>query len=74
VVIFSGIYLLIDRRRQRAAPALANGRLIDALIRQIAELDADFEAGKIEKSVYERQRALLKDRLTVHIEKESAPK
>jgi hypothetical protein len=74
VVIFSGIYLLIDRRRRRAAPALADGRLIDALIRQIADLDADFEAGKIEKSVYERQRALLKDRLAVHLEKESASK
>jgi mono/diheme cytochrome c family protein len=70
VVIFSGIYLLIDQRRRRAAPALSDAQLIDALIRQIAELDADFEAGKIEKSVYERQRALLKDRLAVHIEKE----
>lgn len=70
VVIFSGIYLLIDNRRRRAAPALSNAQLIDALISQIAELDADFEAGKIEKSVYERQRALLKDRLAVHIEKE----
>lgn len=70
VVIFSGIYLLIDNRRRRAAPALSNAQLIDALISQIAELDAEFEAGKIEKSVYERQRALLKDRLAVHIEKE----
>jgi mono/diheme cytochrome c family protein len=70
VVIFSGIYLLIDNRRRRAAPALSNAQLIDALISQIAELDAEFEAGKIEKSLYERQRALLKDRLAVHIEKE----
>lgn len=74
VVIFSGIYLLIDQRRRRAAPALSDAQLIDALIRQIAELDAEFEAGKIEKSVYERQRALLKDRLAVHIEKESVSK
>ncbi len=74
VVIFSSIYLLIDQRRRRAAPALSKAQLIDALIRQVAELDAEFEAGKIEKSVYERQRALLKDRLAVHIEKEGVSK
>jgi hypothetical protein len=39
-------------------------QLIDILLEQIAELDSDFEAGKIEKDAYDRQRAALKTRLS----------
>jgi hypothetical protein len=49
--------------RRRGALARET-QLIDILLEQIAELDSDFEAGKIEKEPYERQRAALKTRLS----------
>jgi hypothetical protein len=49
--------------RRRGALA-REAQLIDILLEQIAELDSDFEAGKIAKDAYERQRAALKTRLS----------
>jgi mono/diheme cytochrome c family protein len=67
IVILGGLYIIFARRRKR--PALSDVQIMDALIRQIAELDADFEAGKVEKTIYERQRALLKARLAAVMER-----
>ncbi|MDZ4767204.1 MAG: c-type cytochrome [Chloroflexota bacterium] len=69
VVILGGLYVIFARRRSRK-PALTAAQLMDALIRQIAELDAEYEARKVEKSVYERQRALLKERLAAVMERD----
>jgi hypothetical protein len=38
--------------------------LIDGLIRQIAELDTQHDAGQINHDLYQQQRAILKARLT----------
>jgi mono/diheme cytochrome c family protein len=64
-------------RRRRAAGAAATGArptqndpmLMDGLIRQIAELDAQHERGEIADEAYQRQRALLKARLTELMDK-----
>jgi hypothetical protein len=43
--------------------------VIDILVRQIAELDAEHEAGRIDDDSHERQRAALKARLTALMER-----
>ncbi len=63
------------RRRQRRAAAAAptqqptDQALLDGLIRQIAELDAQHERGEIDAALYERQRGALKARLTKLLER-----
>lgn len=44
--------------------AVNDGAMIDGLVRQIAELDAEHEAGKINHDLYHQRRKELKDRLT----------
>ncbi len=55
--------LFIWSRRRPAQPADTKGT-IDALARQIAELDAAHTAGEIPDDSYQKQRAALKARLT----------
>ncbi len=62
-----GLYLIGSRNR---APAQASDQqVIDVLIRQIAELDADHEAGKIDDDAYTVQRGALKARLAALMER-----
>ncbi len=72
VLIIGLLYLVYTRRRATAGAASAAAAaaaspdrsiLIDGLIGQIAELDAEFEAGKLEETDYQRQRGALKARL-----------
>jgi hypothetical protein len=49
--------------RGRSQPAVSKDRLIDTLIREIADLDARHEAGHINHDLYQRQRSQLKARL-----------
>jgi hypothetical protein len=51
----------LPRRRGKAQ---REAQLIDILVTQIAELDASYEAGEIEKTAYDRERADLKTRLS----------
>lgn len=44
-------------------------QVIDILVRQIAELDAEHEAGRIDDEAYERQRSALKGRLATLMER-----
>lgn len=44
-------------------------QVIDILVRQIAELDAEHEAGRIDDDAHQRQRAALKARLAVLMER-----
>ncbi|MDL1901496.1 c-type cytochrome [Anaerolineae bacterium CFX9] len=64
VLLVIGLVVWFRRRRAASQPARsAETVLMDALIRQIAELDADYEAGRLAQDDYERQRAALKGRL-----------
>ncbi|MFQ3568695.1 MAG: c-type cytochrome [Aggregatilineales bacterium] len=72
VLIVGLLYWVYTRRRAIAGtasvttdPAASPDRsiLIDGLIGQIAELDAEFEAGRLEETDYQRQRGVLKARL-----------
>src|SRR5690606_26516007 len=55
-----GVLYLLYRRQK---PAARDDRLIDGLVRQIAELDEAHEKGEINHDVYRRQRQQLKQRL-----------
>jgi hypothetical protein len=55
-------YPLIRRRANRAAVASTNRRM--ELLQEIADLDDDFEAGKVTESTYKEERARLKTKLT----------
>ena len=54
-------YPLIRRRANRAAVAATNRRM--DLLQSIADLDDDFEAGKVSESTYKEERARLKAKL-----------
>ncbi|HVU12142.1 MAG TPA: c-type cytochrome [Phototrophicaceae bacterium] len=58
-----GIYVVTSRNRS------GDQQVINILVRQIAELDADHDAGKIADTAYEQQRAALKARLTSLMER-----
>jgi hypothetical protein len=60
VLVISALMFLRDRRRPKAP---ASQTLMDALILQIAELDAQHEAGEIADDLYKTRRAALKTRL-----------
>jgi mono/diheme cytochrome c family protein len=66
VAVISAVFIWYSRRRK--TPTLSDAQVIEALVRQIAELDAEHEAGKVASNVYERQRALLKERLAAYME------
>lgn len=62
LVMGGGLYLL---QRSRGTVTSVNGdALIDGLVRQIAELDADHDAGRINHDQYHNRRAQLKQRLS----------
>ncbi len=68
------IYLLMRRRLRRVAVAVPNGGndfegKREALLRQIAELDDDFEEGSISKEAYETRRSEKKAELVRLIKK-----
>src|SRR5690606_20230645 len=65
VLILSFILFQRERRRPKASP-----QLMDALILQIAELDAQHEAGEIADDVYQSRRAALKARLAEIMDKQ----
>jgi hypothetical protein len=54
-------YPLIRRRANRVAVAATNRRM--DLLQQIADLDDDFEAGKVSEATYKEERARLKAKL-----------
>jgi hypothetical protein len=58
VLVAAALYL-----RDRRAPIVSRGQLIDTLVREIADLDARHEAGQINHDLYQRQRGELKGRL-----------
>ncbi len=63
LLIGGGLYLIARRNRS------GDQQVADILIRQIAELDAEHEAGTIDAEAYERQRAALKARLAALMER-----
>lgn len=69
VIVIGGLYWLYSRRQRGRKPISGEQPLIDALIRQIAELDTEFEAGKLDEETYQRQRAAFKERLAALMEK-----
>ncbi len=58
-----GLFLIARRNRS------GDQQVIDILVRQIAELDADHDAGKIDDDAYEQQRSALKARLASLMER-----
>ncbi len=58
-VLFAAALYVRDRR----APAVSKEKLIDTLVREIADLDTRHEAGQINHDLYQRQRSQLKARL-----------
>ena len=70
VVVIGGVILLIVQRRRwsEAEPAEGLQPEVEALIRQIAELDEAFEAGRLNRFEYEAQRAALKAALAEKME------
>jgi mono/diheme cytochrome c family protein len=75
IILVAALYLWWRGRRARRGSGADAGKakddpvLMDGLIRQIAELDAQHERGEIADEGYQRQRALLKARLTELMEK-----
>ncbi len=65
VLLIGGSVYLIARRNRSGDEQVKN-----ILIRQIAELDAEHEAGKIDDESYEQQRAALKARLAALLERD----
>ena len=66
LLILGGAALLVAAAlylRGRGEPAVSKERLIDTLIREIADLDARHEAGQINHDLYQQQRSQLKARL-----------
>jgi mono/diheme cytochrome c family protein len=67
IALVAGLYAWYRQRKRRRAAGLSSPRrdrqLMDGLIRQIAELDAEFERGEMDPKVYENQRNTLKARL-----------
>jgi mono/diheme cytochrome c family protein len=60
VAALVGAFYVLSRRGNRTAD---KGQLIDGLVRQIAELDAQHEAGNINHDLYRNRREQLKTRL-----------
>lgn len=60
--VVGGLYFVYRGRGAKTTPT-RDARLIDALVRQIAELDEAHENGEINHDLYRRQRKQLKDRL-----------
>ncbi|NDJ60746.1 MAG: c-type cytochrome [Chloroflexi bacterium] len=71
VLVIAGLFLLYTRRR-RAAAGISDAALMDGLIRQIAELDAQHESGQIDAEIYQQRRQTLKDRLASLMDKQAA--
>jgi LPXTG-motif cell wall-anchored protein len=70
VVLIGGLFYWVLRRRRRA-PATTNRQAqIDLLVRQIADLDNQREAGRLDDSTYQTQRAQLKTRLAELMEQD----
>lgn len=74
ILLVAGLYLWWRGRRAKRGAADAgkvknDPLLIDGLIRQIAELDAQHERGEIAADAYQHQRALLKARLSEIMDK-----
>ncbi len=67
VALVIGALIVFARRSDEPVAASASDsrrdRLIEGLVQQIAELDADHEAGRINHDLYRRQRAQFKARL-----------
>jgi mono/diheme cytochrome c family protein len=67
IIIVALLYVWWRQRRNKRAAQPANvsdTTLMDGLIRQIAELDAQHERGELDAATYQRQRAILKQRLS----------
>ncbi len=62
-ILGGGIYVVTSRNRS------SDQQVINILVRQIAELDADHDAKRIGDEAYEQQRAALKARLTSLMER-----
>jgi mono/diheme cytochrome c family protein len=73
IIIVALLYVWWRQRRNRraaqAAKPASDTTLMDGLIRQIAELDAQHERGEIDAATYQRQRVILKQRLSEIMEK-----
>lgn len=63
IVIAAVLYWYFRRRSRTQVTAPDDTTLIDALIRQIAELDDAHDSGDVDDADYQRQRAQLKARL-----------
>ena len=63
LLIGGGLFLIGSRNRS------GDQQVIDILVRQIAELDADHDAGRINDTSYEAQRSALKARLATLMER-----
>ncbi len=61
ILVGSAIFIL--NRRTRVNLAIDKNKLMDALLQQIAELDAQHEAGEINHDLYHHRRKQLKARL-----------
>lgn len=63
-VLLGGGFVLLGTRNRSG-----DQQVIDILVRQIAELDDEHDAGRLDDESYERQRAALKARLTALMER-----
>ncbi|MFO7321611.1 MAG: c-type cytochrome [Chloroflexota bacterium] len=70
-LLIAGLLFWYFRRQQRRAKASDRQARIDTLARQIAELDNQYNAGKIDANVYEARRAQLKRQIARLMEGES---
>lgn len=68
-VLIGGLFIFYRRRRTQAEPE-DKDQLIDALVRQIAELDDRDERGEINHDLYHQRRRALKARLAALMNEE----
>lgn len=69
VALIGGVYILSRRGRGGTGSGMSKQRLIDGLVRQIAELDAQHDAGQINHDLYRNRREQLKTRLAELMDK-----
>jgi len=76
VLLVAALIYWYTRRRRRSSAAgdepATKAALMDALVRQIAELDAEHERGEIDDEAWQRQRTALRNRLAELLQDDGA--
>lgn len=62
-LVIGAVFVIWRNRRLVTSPEVSEDLTVETIMQQIAELDNQFDAGAIEKTIYQQQRNQLKSRL-----------